>query len=118
MRLVRGLSDAGEHGLDVRLLVLAQSQADDVDVVLLDRPHHRRTPAAADVEQRHAGLEAELAKGEVDLGELRLLERHVVALEVRAAVGLRRVEEQPEEVVGQVVMRLDVLEVRLQVVLA
>ena len=81
----------------------------------LDRAHHRRAPAAADVEQRHARLEAQLAQRQVDLGELRFFQRHVVALEVGAAVGLRRVEEQPEEVVGQVVVRLDVLEVRFQV---
>ncbi len=50
---------------------------------------HRRAPAAADVEQRHAGLQAELAQRQVDLGDLGLFERHVVALEVRTAVGLR-----------------------------
>ena len=61
------------------------------------------------------GLQAELAERQIDLGDLCLFQRHVVALEVGAAVGLRRIEEEPEEVVGQVVMRLDVLEVRLQV---
>ena len=61
------------------------------------------------------GSQAQLAQRQVDLGELRLFERHVVALEVRAAVGLRRVQEQPEEVVGQVVVRLHVFEVRLQI---
>ncbi len=78
------------------------------------RPHHRRTPAAADVEQRHPGLQAELAQRQVDLGELGLFQRHVVALEVGAAVGLGRVQPQPEELVGQVVVGLDVLEMRLQ----
>ena len=68
-----------------------------------------------DVEQRHARLEAELAERQVDLGDLCLFQRHVVALEVGAAVGLRGIEEEPEEVVGQVVVRLDVFEVRLQV---
>ena len=34
----------------------AQRQADDVDVVLLDGAPHGGAPAAADVEQRHAGL--------------------------------------------------------------
>ena len=97
------------------LLVTAQRQAEDVDVVALQRAVDRGAPAAADVEQRHAGLQSELAEGEVDLGELCFLERHVVALEVRAAVGLGRIEEQSEEVVGQVVVRLDVLEMRLQI---
>ena len=75
----------------------------------------RGAPAAADVEQCHAGLQAELAQRQVDLGELSLFERHVVALEVGAAVGLRRVQKQPEEVVRQVVMRLHVLEMRSQI---
>ena len=62
------------------------------------------------------GCEAELAQGQVDLGDLRLFQGHVIALEVRAAVGLRRVEEEAEELVGQVVMRLHVVEVRRQAV--
>ena len=37
-------------------LVLAQGQADDVDVVALDRALHHRTPTAADVKQRHPRL--------------------------------------------------------------
>ena len=60
------------------------------------------------------GLQPELAQRQVDLGDLRLFQRHVVALEVGAAVGLGRIEEQPEEVVGQVVVRLYVLEMRFQ----
>ena len=74
----------------------------------------RGAPAAADVQQRHARLQAQLAQRQVDLGDLRLFQRHVVALEVRAAVGLGRVQEQPEEVVGQVVVGLHVLEVGCQ----
>ena len=97
------------------LLVAAQRQADDVDVVFLQSAVDRGAPAAADVEQSHPRLEAEFAEGQVDLGQLRFLERHVVALEVGAAVGLRGIEEQLEELVGQVVVGLHVLEVRLQV---
>ncbi len=97
------------------LLIAAQGQPDDVDVVLLDRPAHRGAPAAADVEQRHPGLQAQLAQRQVDLGELRLVQCQIIALEVGAAVRLRRVEEEPVEVVGEVVMRLHVFKVRLQV---
>ena len=61
------------------------------------------------------GLQIQLAERQIDLGDLRLLQRHVLTLEVRAAVGLRRIQEKPEELVGQVVVRLHVLEVRLQV---
>ncbi len=67
--------------LDVLLLVFRQRQSDDVDVVLLDRAHDGGAPAAADVEQRHPGLQTQLAERQVDLGPLCLFERHVVALE-------------------------------------
>jgi hypothetical protein len=59
-------------------------------------------------------VKPQLAQRQVDLGGLGLLQRHVFALEVRAAVGLRRVQKQPEKVVGQVVMRLHVGKMRFQ----
>ncbi len=108
---------AVEKLLDEFGLVLAQGQPDDVHVVLLDRPlHDRAPPAATDVEQRHAGLEIQLAEGEIDLRHLRLGQRHVVALVVRTAVRPRRILEQTEEDVGEVVVRLDLFEVRFHVV--
>ena len=58
------------------------------------------------------GLQAQLAERQVDLGHLRLFERHVVRLEVGAAVGLVRVLPQLEEVVRDVVVELDFLLVR------
>ncbi len=103
-----------EHLLHVGGLVLAQRQPDDVDAILLDRPAHGRTPAAADVEQRHARLKAQLAQRQVDLGDLCLFQRHVVAFEVGAAVGPGGVEKQREELVGQVVMGLHVFKMRLK----
>jgi hypothetical protein len=54
--------------------------------VRFDRPPHAAAPAAADVEQRHARLKVQLAKGEIELGVLRLVERHIVAFEVCAGV--------------------------------
>ena len=50
---------------------------DDVDVVVLGRVQRERAPAGADVEHPHAGLETELAADEVELGALRLDERHL-----------------------------------------
>ena len=50
--------DLIEQLLAVGVLVFGQGQADDVDVVLLDGALHRRTPAAADVEQGHPRLAA------------------------------------------------------------
>jgi len=66
---------------------------------------HQAAPAAADVEQAHAGLEPELAADEVELGDLRLLE--VVGLRpVAAGVDHAGVEHGLEEVVAEVVMDL------------
>lgn len=101
-----------EHFLDMTGLVLRQRQAHDIDVVFLDGAPHGRAPAAADVQQRHPGFEVQLAQGQVDLGDLGLLQRHVVAFEVGTAVGLGGVQEQPEKVVGEVVMSLHVSKMR------
>jgi hypothetical protein len=94
-------------------LVAAQRDTDDVDVVALNRALQSAAPAAADVEQRHPGLEVQLAQRQIELGVLRLFQRHVVALEVGAAVGPGLVLKQAEEVVGEVVMGLDVFRPRL-----
>lgn len=64
--------EAAEQTPTVGVLILAQGQADDVDVVVLDGAPHRRTPPAADVEQRHARRQIQLGKVQIDLGELRL----------------------------------------------
>ena len=58
------------------------------------------------------GSRLQLAQRQVDLGDLRLFQRHVVTLEVRATVGLGGVQEQPEEVVGQIVVGLHVPKMR------
>ena len=58
------------------------------------------------------GCRPSLPSDEVDLGHLRFFERHVVALEVGAAVRLGRVLPQPEEVVRDVVVELDFVRVR------
>src|SRR3984885_16294958 len=73
---------------------------------------HRGSPPAADVEQCHARLEVQLVEVQIDLGDLCFLQRLVVTREVGAAVGPRRVLEQSEEVIGQVVVRLDVFRTR------
>jgi hypothetical protein len=64
-------------------------------------------PAAADVEDAVALLQAELRADQLELGLLRLLERGRAAREDRAAVGHRRVEEQGEELGRQVVVVAD-----------
>src|SRR4029450_11761583 len=86
-----------ERLFGVVMLILRQSQADDIDVIAFDRPAQGGAPAASDVKQGHSRLQVELAERQVDLGELSLFERYVVAFEVGAAVSLRRIEKQPVE---------------------
>ena len=113
-RLLRGLGDAANtfstwafwFWLNVRPMTLT-SYFSSARLSVAPQPQ----PMSS---KRHAGLQPQLAQRQIDLGDLCLFQRHVVALEVRAAVGLRRVQEQPEELIGQVVVRLHVLEVRLQ----
>ena len=62
----------------------------------------------SDVEQALPCLQAQLRGHELAFGLLRLLQRLCAAREHRAAVGHRRIEEQGEELVRQVVMRSDV----------
>ena len=56
-------------------LLLRQRDRDDADAVVLRGVHRHAAPAAADVEQPHAGLERELLADQVELVVLRLLER-------------------------------------------
>ena len=74
------------------------------DPVVLGGPDGEATPAAADVEERLVGLEAELAADEVHLVFLRLLELAVGLAVVGAGVEHERVEEERVEIVGYVVV--------------
>ncbi len=64
-------------------------------------------PAAANIEQPFTGLEVELAADEVKLGQLRLLEAHVVALKVGTGIDHARIEPHRVEVVRDVVVETD-----------
>jgi hypothetical protein len=64
-------------------------------------------PAAADVEHPLARLEAELPAGQLQLRRLRRLQRLAVPGEEGATVRHRLVEEQREELVGDVVVVTD-----------
>ena len=65
---------------------------------------HEGAPAAADVEQALALAQPELRAHQLALGQLGVLQRRGPAREHRAGVGHRGVEEQLEEVVGDVVV--------------
>ena len=73
-------------------------------------------PAAADVQHAHARLQLELARDQIELRALGLLERLRAPREDRAAVGHRLVEEQREELVADVVVVADRRRVALQAV--
>lgn len=67
----------------------------------------RYPPAAADVEQAHAGFEVQLVECAVDFCFLCLLERHVVCFEISTRIAQRRVEPELVEVVAEVIMARD-----------
>ena len=89
-----------------RLLLARERDAGDVHAVVLGGVQRQRAPAAADVEQPLAGLQAELAADQIELVALRVGERVVrgVARPVGAGVRHPRVEHERVEVVGQVVV--------------
>jgi hypothetical protein len=94
-----------------RVLVLRERDAGRVDAVFLRRAHRERTPPAADVEEFLSGLEHQLVADVVELLQLRLLERVLLGLEVRARINHARVEPELVELVGDVVVVLDRLAV-------
>jgi len=96
----------------VLTLVAAQRDTDDVDVVLLYGELQRAAPPASDVEQRHPRLEAELSQRQIELGVLRLFQRHVVAFEIGTRVAHGWAKEQGKELIRYVVNRLGFFVVR------
>ncbi len=99
-----GLADPLAPELD---LALGQSHSEHADPVVLGGVNREAPPAATDVEYALARLERELLADQVELCPLGLLERLRTTLEVGAAVGHRRVEEQREELVAGVVVVAD-----------
>src|SRR5262245_26799676 len=81
---------------------------------MLDRAADCCAPPTTDVEQPVAGLQIELAQGQVDLVPLGLLERHPRRFEIGAAIRHRRIEEEREKVVREVVVGLDLPVERLE----
>jgi len=81
------------------------------DAVVLRGPDREPAPAAADVEERLARFQPELAADEIDLVLLRLLELAVRIAIVGAGVEHERVQEQGVEVVRDIVVMRDGLSV-------
>ena len=95
-------------------LIAAECQPDGTNAIVVNRPQRRSSPTAADVQQPHPWLQAALAQREVNLGPLRLGQRHVVSFEVGATVGQTRIEEQLVKLVRTVVVGLHILVKRAQ----
>ncbi len=91
-----------------RVLLARDRRGRHVASVAAGRMNREAAPAGADLDHAIARLQIEPAADAVELGDRRLLERHVRALEHRARIHHRRVEEQREEVVADVVVRADV----------
>ena len=85
-------------------LALRQRHADGLHAEVLGGVHRHAAPAAADVEEPHAGPQAELAADQVVLRALRVGQRRLRRGEVGARVGHRLAEEEAVEVVGDVVV--------------
>ena len=78
------------------------------DAVAARHMERQRPPAASRLDHGLARLQPELPADQVELGALRLLERDVGMLEIRAGVDHLVVEPRPVEVVAEVVVVVDV----------
>jgi hypothetical protein len=104
-----GEPSLGDQLVDVGVLVLAQRDALGAHAVVLGGEQEQAAPAGADVEEAVAFLQHQLGADVLELGGLRLRDRHRRIAEVGARVDPARVEPEGVEVVGDVVVELDLL---------
>ena len=104
-------SVALDGGLPPGGLLGGQRDADRLDAVLARGVPDHAAPAAADVQQPHSGPQPELARDQVELIDLRLLQGGIGLRVARAGVRHRRAEHPPVEGVGHVVVVRDRLRV-------
>ena len=90
-------------------LLLRQRHAMRRHTVVLRRMTYQRTPAAADVKQRVAGLQAQFAAGHVELVALRGCNIVAPVDKITAGIDHLGIEEERVERIGEVVVELDVL---------
>ena len=98
---------AGDLGLRIVVLRLRQGDAVRGHAVALRGVAQQRAPAAADVEQRFARPQPQLAAYQLELVPLRLLQRIRPVAKVCAGIDHLGIEEQRIELVARVVMELD-----------
>jgi hypothetical protein len=75
--------------------------------------HQQAAPAGADIEEAVALLQHQLGADVLELGLLRLRQRHRAVTEVGARVDPARIEPEGVEIVGDVVVELDLLGIGL-----
>ena len=75
----------------------------------------RIAPSTSDIQQSFSWLQIKLAEREIYLRDLRVLKRFLAGWKVRARIRHRRTEEEPKEVIREVVVRLDGLKVSSEV---
>lgn len=93
----------------VVVLVGGQFDAHGVNTEMFRRVQDQFAPAATDIEKPLARLEAELAADETELGCLRGVQAHVWRAEIATGIHALRIQPQAVEIVGNVVVILDVL---------
>ncbi len=77
--------------------------------VVLRGVHDQPAPTATDVQQVLAGLKAQFAAGQFQLGGLCGVQVFRARLEVRATVDHARIQKQRVEIVAQIVVRAHVV---------
>ncbi len=92
-----------------RLLFLRQRHAEHFDIFERGQIERQIPPAGADVENLHAGFQAELGRKQPELVALRLLQRLLGMTEIGAGVEHVLVEKQAVEIVAEIVVVRDVL---------
>ena len=90
-------------------MFLRQRDAGDLRAGNLGEIERKAAPAAADVEHRGAGLEAQLGGEMPLLGELGVVERLVGRFEIGAAILLVAVEKERIEPAVEIVMMRDIV---------
>src|SRR5574340_1630855 len=101
----------GDLPADVRMLVVRQGNADRSHTIALGCMQDQAAPTAANVEKLLVRLEVELATDVVKLGFLSSVQLHVRRPEIRAGIDAPPTQPQAIEIVGHVIVVLDVLAV-------
>ncbi|MPN41460.1 hypothetical protein SDC9_189006 [bioreactor metagenome] len=104
----------GDQVLHMLELVARQRDAMGLHAVMLGRPEDQPAPTGTDIPEALARLELELFADVIELGLLRLGQAHALLLVVRAGIDAARIQPQRVEVIGKIVMKLNLLGITRQ----